>query len=97
MGSQKFSSWCRGSVSSKFFDGFKNKVFATLDAYLPERDHVTSLFFAVMVPGDRIYFQHLWHFHETAEVHALAERHGQSLVDNWAFAHAPRRVSHVLQ
>jgi len=64
---------------------------------LPERDHVPSLLLAVMVPGDRVHFQHLRHFHETAEVYALAERHGQPLVDHRALAHAPRRVGHVLK
>lgn len=68
-----------------------------LSLSLPERDHVPSLLLAVMVPGDRVHFQHLRHFHETAEVYALAERHGQPLVDHRALAHAPRRVGHVLQ
>lgn len=64
---------------------------------VPERDHVTSFFLAVMVPGDRVHFQHLRHFHETTEVHALAERDGQPLVDHRALAHPTRRVGHVLQ
>ncbi|KAE9537219.1 hypothetical protein AGLY_006242 [Aphis glycines] len=47
---------------------------------LPERDHVPPLLFAMMVPGDGVHFQHLRHLYETAEVYALAERHGQSLL-----------------
>lgn len=65
--------------------------------YIPERDHVPSLFLAVMVPGDRVHFQHLRHFDETTEMHALAERHGQPFVDHGTLAHGPRRVGHVLQ
>lgn len=44
----------------------------------------------MMVPGDGVHFQHLRHLHETAEVYALAERHGQSLVNHRALAHASR-------
>lgn len=65
--------------------------------FLPERNHVASLLLAVMVPGDRVHFQYLRHFNETAQVHALAKRHGQLPVDHRALAHASRRVGHVLQ
>lgn len=50
-----------------------------------------------MVPGDRVHFQHLWHTDETTEVHALAKRHRQPLVDHITVANALRCVGHVLQ
>lgn len=56
--------------------------------FLPERNHVASLFLAVMIPGDWVHFKHLRHFNETAQVHALAKRHGQLPVDHRALAHA---------
>lgn len=64
--------------------------------FLPEGNHVAALLLAVVVPGNRVYFQNLWHFYEAAKVHALAKRHGQPLVTRQTFAYTPRRVGHVL-